>query len=172
MNRAWLWRVFGHRAFAWTPHTAHGLRRRVLRAFGARLAGNVKIRRSVRIDRPWNLAAGHLTIFGDHAALRLAEPITIGQRCVISQHAVLASEMLDPEATDAGSGRLVARTGPIVIGDDCWVAADALVLPGTTIGAGTVVGARALVAGDLPGWVVAVGEPARPLKARAFVNAG
>ncbi|MBK7403450.1 MAG: colanic acid biosynthesis acetyltransferase WcaF [Phycisphaerales bacterium] len=171
MNRAWWWRLVGRRAFAWTPHTAHGLRRRVLRAFGARLAGSVKIRRSVRIDRPWNLAAGHLTIFGDHAALRLAETVTIGERCVISQYAVLATEMVDPVASDPASGRLVSKTGAIVIGDDCWVAADALVLPGSRIEKGTVVGARSLVDGDLPGWSVAVGEPARAIKSRAFVNA-
>jgi putative colanic acid biosynthesis acetyltransferase WcaF len=159
-----LWRTVGRRVFAWTPHTAHGLRRRLLRAFGADLRGVVKIRRSVRIDRPWNLAAGHLTIFGDHAALRLAAGVTIGDRCVISQHAILATEMLDP-----ATGERV--TGPIRIGDDCWVAADALVLPGRTIGSGTVVGARALVADDLPEWTVAVGEPAMGIKPRAFVNA-
>lgn len=160
-----LWRTVGSRLFACTPHTAHKFRRRLLGAFGARLTGNVKIRRSVRIDRPWHLAAGHLTIFGDHAALRLAAPITIGERCVISQHAILATEMLDPQTGET-------TRAPITIEDDCWIAADALVLPGTTVHAGTVVGARALVAADLPGWTVAVGEPARGIKPRAFANAG
>ena len=160
-----LWRVLGARVFACTPHTAHKFRRRLLGAFGATLSGNVKIRRSVRIDRPWHLAAGHLTIFGDHAALRLAAPVTIGERCVISQHAILATEMLDPR-----TGR--TTSAPITIEDDCWIAADALVLPGTTVHAGTVVGARALVATDLPGWTVAVGEPARGIKPRVFANTG
>ncbi|MCC7389894.1 MAG: hypothetical protein IT431_14130 [Phycisphaerales bacterium] len=159
-----LWRTVGRRLFACTPHTAHGLRVGLLRAFGAELSGAVKIRRSVLLDRPWNLTARHLAIFGDHAALRLRERVSVGERCVISQHAVLATEMLDPR-----TGR--ERTGPITIGDDCWIAADALVLPGTTIQAGTVVGARALVEGDLPGWTVAVGQPAKGIKARAFVNA-
>jgi len=160
-----LWRAVGARVFACTPHTAHKSRRRLLGAFGARLTGNVKIRRSVRIDRPWHLSAGHLTIFGDYAALRLAAPIAIGERCVISQHAILATEMLDPQTGET-------TTAPITIEDDCWIAADALVLPGTTVHAGTVVGARALVAEDLPGWTVAVGEPARGIKPRTFANAG
>jgi len=168
--RAALWRSLGRWLFAHTPHTAHRLRRAILRRFGADLRGNVKIRRSVKIDRPWNLSAGHLTIFGDHAALRLREPIEIGERCVISQYAVLATEVLDPALSEP-AGRLVDRVGPIRIEDDCWVAADALVLPGVTIRAGAVIGARALVATDVPGWTVAVGEPARGLKARAFVNA-
>lgn len=160
-----LWRTLGSRIFGCTPHTAHTFRRRLLRFFGATLTGNVKIRRSVRIDRPWNLTAGHLTIFGDDAALRLCAPITIGERCVISQHAILATEMLDPDTGEP-------TAAPITIEDDCWIAADALVLPGTTVHAGTVVGARALVATDLPGWTVAVGEPARAIKPRIFANTG
>ncbi len=159
-----LWRTLGSRVFALSPHTAHKFRRRLLRFFGASLTGNVKVRRSVRIDRPWNLTAGHLTIFGDAAALRLCAPITIGDRCVISQHAILTTEMLDPDTREPTSA-------PITIEDDCWIAADALVLPGTTVHAGTVVGARALVATDLPGWTVAVGEPARAIKPRTFANA-
>ncbi|VAX42285.1 hypothetical protein MNBD_PLANCTO03-142, partial [hydrothermal vent metagenome] len=130
----------------------------------ANLTGVVKIRRSVKIDCPWHLTAGHLTVFGDHAALRLREPITIGQRCVISQYTILATEILDPR-----TGQTVAA--PITIEDECWVAADALVLPGTTIHAGTVVGSRAMVETDLPEWSIAVGEPARAIKSRKFVNA-
>ena len=159
-----LWRTIGRRAFACTPHTAYRFRARLLGCFGADLSGAVKIRRSVWIDRPWNLAAGHLAIFGDHAALRLLEPIRVGERCVISQYAILAPEMLDPRTGETTSG-------PITIEDDCWIAADALVLPGTTIHAGTVVGSRAMVESDLPGWTVAVGQPARAIKPRAFVNA-
>ncbi len=84
----------------------------------------------------------------------------------MSQLAIVTTEMLDPidpsQSIDA----------PITIEDDCWVAADSLVLPGSVIRAGTVVGARSLVEGELPGWTVAVGQPARPIKARAFVPVG
>lgn len=161
--KQWLWRVIGRRLFRASPHVAHRYRRGLLRWFGADLTGRVKIRRSVRIDRPWNLTAGHLTIFGDHAALRLREKITLGERCVVSQHTMLATEMVDPRTGET-------TTAPITVGDDCWIAADSLVLPGATIGAGTVVGARGLVESDLPEWTVAVGQPARGIKPRAFVN--
>lgn len=160
--RARWWRLAGRWIFRCSPHIAHGLRRRVLRMAGARLTGNVKIRRSVRIDRPWNLEAGHLTVFGDHATLRLLHPLTIGERCVVSQHTIVTTEMLDP----SNPSRRVE--GPIVIEDDCWVAAETLVLPGSVIRAGTVVGARGLVEGELPGWSIAVGQPARAIKPRAF----
>jgi putative colanic acid biosynthesis acetyltransferase WcaF len=50
-----------------------------------------------------------------------------------------------------------------------WVAADAFVGPGVTIGARTVLGARASAFADLPGDVIAVGNPAKPIKPREFV---
>lgn len=163
--RALMWRTIGCVAFRCSPHVAHGFRRRVLRLAGARLRGRVKIRRSVRIDRPWNLEAGNLTIFGDHAVLRLRRPLVIGERCVVSQHAIVTTEMLDPR----DPARRVE--GPIRIEDDCWVAAETLVLPGSVIRAGTVVGARGMVEGELPGWSIAVGQPARAIKARQFGGA-
>ena len=39
---------------------------------------------------------------------------------------------------------------PVVIGDDVWVGANAVVLPGTSIGAGAVIGAGTVVSGDIP----------------------
>ena len=50
---------------------------------------------------------------------------------------------------------------PIVIGDNVWLGGGAIVCPGVTIGANTVVGAGAVVIRDLPPDVVAVGNPAR-----------
>ncbi len=163
--RSLYWRLLGRVLFRCSPHIAHGRRRRLLRLAGAHLTGNVKIRRSVRIDRPWNLRAGHLTIFGDHAALRLLCPVSIGERCVVSQHAIITTEMLDPN----DPSRVIS--GPVTIEDDCWIAAETLVLPGSVVRAGTVVGARGMVEGELEGWSVAVGQPARAIKPRTFANA-
>ncbi|WP_308259108.1 sugar O-acetyltransferase [Pseudonocardia sp. H11422] len=50
---------------------------------------------------------------------------------------------------------------PIAIGDNVWIGGGAIVLPGVSIGADTVVGAGAVVTRDLPAGVVAVGNPAR-----------
>lgn len=162
--RSCLWRCLGQPLFACTPHTAHRFRYALLKLFGAQLRGRVKIRRSVRIDCPWNLSAGHLTIFGDRAWLRAAAPITIGQRCVISQYAILSTEKIDPTTR-------LPTIAPITIEDDCWIAAETLVLPGTAVHTGTVVGARAMVQTDLPEWSIAVGQPAKAIKPRQFVNA-
>lgn len=49
----------------------------------------------------------------------------------------------------------------IVIGDDVWVGARVIILPGATIGDGAIVGAGALVRGYIPANAIAVGVPAR-----------
>ena len=54
---------------------------------------------------------------------------------------------------------------PIAIGDNVWLGGGVIVCPGVTIGADTVVGAGAVVVRDLPAGVVAVGSPARVLRA-------
>lgn len=54
---------------------------------------------------------------------------------------------------------------PITIGDNVWLGGGTIVLPGVTIGENTVVGAGAVVTRDLPANVVAVGNPARVIRA-------
>ncbi|GGK98639.1 maltose O-acetyltransferase [Mangrovihabitans endophyticus] len=54
---------------------------------------------------------------------------------------------------------------PITVGDNVWLGGGVIVCPGVTIGANTVVGAGAVVVRDLPADVVAVGNPARVVRA-------
>lgn len=52
----------------------------------------------------------------------------------------------------------------IRIGDNVWIGAGALILPGVTIGDNTVIGAGSVVTRDIPAGVVAVGNPCRVLR--------
>jgi galactoside O-acetyltransferase len=51
--------------------------------------------------------------------------------------------------------------GKITIGEDCWLGTSVTVLPGVTIGCGSVIGAGAVVTKDVPELSIAVGVPAR-----------
>lgn len=56
--------------------------------------------------------------------------------------------------------------GPVHIGSDCWIGTEATILGGVTVGDGAIVGARAVVAKDVPPFSVVVGNPASVVKYR------
>jgi acetyltransferase-like isoleucine patch superfamily enzyme len=53
---------------------------------------------------------------------------------------------------------------PIKIGANVWIGFDCCILPGVTIGDGSVVGARSVVMENVPAFSVAVGNPARVVR--------
>lgn len=53
---------------------------------------------------------------------------------------------------------------PVIIEDNVWLGEFVSVLPGVTIGRGTIVGANSVVSKSLPEYVIAVGIPAKPIK--------
>lgn len=54
--------------------------------------------------------------------------------------------------------------GRIKVSDCCFLGAHCILLPGTKIGAGSVIGSGSIVAGEIPAGVVAIGAPAKPVK--------
>lgn len=54
--------------------------------------------------------------------------------------------------------------GRINVADHCFIGAHCVLLPGSRIGVGSIVGSGSVVTGEIPAGVVAVGAPARPIK--------
>jgi putative colanic acid biosynthesis acetyltransferase WcaF len=133
----------------------------LLAAFGARLDPVVRIRRTVRIECPWNLSVGHDSAIGDRAVLYCLGPVSIGSRVTVSQGAHLC----------AGTHDFTRRPMPLVrppitVGDDAWICAEAFVGPGVHIGAGAILGARAVAMRSLAPWTIHAGNPAKPIRPR------
>jgi acetyltransferase-like isoleucine patch superfamily enzyme len=80
--------------------------------------------------------------------------ITIGARTMISPKVTLVTE---GHPVDLAERRDFITVAPIVIEADVWIGAAATVLPGVTIGHGSVVGAGAVVAKDVPPLTVVTG---------------
>lgn len=122
------------------------LRVALLRLFGAEIGRSVVVRHRVRVLWPWKLEIGDHSWIGEGAWLLNLEPITIGSNVCISQEAFLCTG-----SHNRNSSRFAYDNGPITVGDSCWVAAQALILRGVTLGNNTVVGARAVVTRSTPG---------------------
>lgn len=155
-----LWRVC-RPLFAWSPAPLHGWRRGLLRAFGARIGRGVAIYPSVEITQPWRLEIGDESAVGPGVVLYSLAEIRLGARVTVSQRAHLCAASRDHRRRDF---RLERR--PIRIGDDAWIAAEAFVGPGVSVGRGAVVAARAVAVRDVEAWVVVAGNPARPVSRR------
>ena len=56
--------------------------------------------------------------------------------------------------------------GDIIIGNDVWIGYEAVILAGVTIGAGAIIGTRAVVTKDVPPYTIVGGVPAKPIKKR------
>lgn len=160
MARRALWEI-GRWLFRLSPRPLFAWRRTLLRLFGARIGKEVHIYPSAVIFMPWNLTIGDWSAVGESAYIYNLGSVTIGRSVTISQRAHLCAGTHDYTSPD-----MALLRPPIVVDDEAWVCADAFVGPGVTIGAGAVLGARAVAVRDVPPWMIAVGNPARPIKPR------
>jgi putative colanic acid biosynthesis acetyltransferase WcaF len=156
-----LWGVVEVLFFRYTPKPLHKWRAFILRLFGAKVGKGVHVYPGAKIWAPWNIELGNECGVASGAILYSQGKITIGQRAVISQGAQLCSGTHD--YTHPGFPLV---TSPINIGDQAWIAADAFVHPGVTVGNGCVIGARSVVIKDMPEWMVCAGHPCKPIKER------
>lgn len=88
--------------------------------------------------------------------------IYVGEYTMLGPNVVLASagHPILPELRE----KIYQYNMPIHIGKNCWLGAGVIVLPGITIGDGSVVGAGSVVTKDIPAGVIAVGNPCRVLR--------
>jgi putative colanic acid biosynthesis acetyltransferase WcaF len=147
----------------WTPPPLHRWRAAVLRMFGATVGRGARVYSSACIWLPANLVIGEHSVLGPRVRCYNQGRITIGNRVTVSQDASLCASSHDVSDRHF---QLVLR--PIAIGDDAWIAAEAFVGPGVSVGEGAVLGARGVTARDLAPWNVYVGNPARQIKLRQF----
>lgn len=147
--------------FRWSPRLLYPCRNFLLRLFGAKIGHSVRIYPSVQIFAPWNLCIGNEVTIGHKVRLYALATIEIGARTVLSQGAHLCAGSHDYTRTDFP---LLAK--PIRIGNDAWIAAEAFIGPGVTLGDGCIAGARAVVMKSLHDGAVAAGNPARIIKVR------
>lgn len=157
----YLWSVVWLLLFRPSPKPFHAWRCWLLKLFGAQLGHNVHPYPTAKIWAPWNLTMGDRACLADHVDCYCVAPISIGADSTISQYSFLCSA-----THDYTSAAMPLQYAPIVIGTNVWITADVFVGPGVTIGDGTVVTARSSVFSDLPGWVVASGNPATVRKPR------
>jgi acetyltransferase-like isoleucine patch superfamily enzyme len=100
--------------------------------------------------------------------------VTLGAKSVIAAYCYLMSGgSYDTESPlPPADQEQFTSVGPLEIGPGCWLGAKVVVLDGASIGAGSVIGAGAVVNRPLPERCVAVGVPARVVRTLSTSYAG
>lgn len=143
------------------PPFGKGWRRFMLRLFGANIAKGANIYPTARIWLPRHLVMEEGSTIGPKVDCYNMAPITLRKGAIVSQRAYLCAgdhDHRDPHF------QLVTR--PIELGAHSWVAAEAFVAPGVTLGEGAVLAARGVAVKDMPAWTVWGGNPAKQIGER------
>lgn len=136
-----------------------GLRRQLLTELLGAVGEDTEIRPPFYVDYGSKITFG-ARCFANFGLVALdVAPITIGNDVQIGPHVQLLTPTHPVEPVARREKWEAAE--PITVRDNVWIGGGAIVCPGVTIGEDTVVGAGAVVTRDLPGGVVAVGNPAR-----------
>lgn len=157
---------------SWAAHLAHGLldllpwplRPALWKLLLGRMGRSVVLDYGVFIRVPWFVKLGSDLYIGRGSQLWAHSHeagITIGNHVLIAPGALLTTLSHDYRAPG-----MPVEARPITVGDQVWIGARAVILPGVSLGTGAVVAAGAVVNADVPAWTVVAGVPARVVKRR------
>ncbi len=114
-----------------------------------------------------NNAVGDVVI-GDHTRIGLHNtiigPVTIGNHVNLAQGITITALNHNFEAPERRIDEQGVSTQQVIIGDDIWIGAHAVILPGVTIGNHCVIAAGAVVTKDVPPHSLVAGVPAKIIK--------
>ena len=137
-------------------------RARILRSLIPQMRDGVTIEPPFYCDYGAHIAIGKGTFFNFNCVILDVTPVRIGSRVLFgpSVQVYAATHPLGASARRSGleSGR------PVEIGDEVWIGGGAIVCPGVTIGARSVIGAGSVVTRDIPADVFAAGNPCRVVR--------
>ncbi len=155
LTKRWL-KVWAKRALNIPGLLGIILRRARYQARGATL-GNLSVLCKLNLNgSAKKLTVGERSFVGTNVHLALHERIVIGSKVVINSNVQLLTASHD---TTHPAWLMFAK--PIIVKDFAWIAYNAIILPGVTVGVGAVVGAGAVVTKDVPDYAVVVGNPSK-----------
>jgi len=124
---------------------------------------------SIRIEKGW-MTTGADVSFGP--GCHIYEPragLEIGDNCLIAGGVKICGVQHGMDSVEVPMRQQAPRELPIRIEEDVWVGMGSIIMPGVTIGKGSVIGAGSVVTGDIPPFSVAYGTPCKIRRKRIDV---
>jgi len=111
-------------------------------------------------------------IIGEHTLIGIGNviigPVSIGNNVIFAQNIVVSGLNHEYRDVTMPIHEQKVTVAPIVVEDECWIAANVVITAGVTIGKHSVIAAGAVVTKSIPPYSVAVGNPARVIKKYNF----
>lgn len=139
-----------------------GLRIRLLRVAGVLFEADALVFSGLRVAGEGRLWIGRGAFINHDCLIDCAADVRIGRHVALGNRVSLVTSGHEMGGSEARAGRRVLRT--ITVGDGAWLGANVTVLGGAHIGAGSVVGAGAVVTRDIPANTLWSGVPARQIR--------
>jgi len=138
-----------------------GLKKFLLRLFGAKIGNNVLIKPAVNIKFPWKLSIGDNSWIGERVWIDNLTEVSIGANVCISQGAMLLTGNHDykKESFDLIIGK-------ITLEDGAWIGAKSVVCPGVTVKSHAILSVNSIATKDLEAWQIYQGNPAIKVRKR------
>jgi len=105
------------------------------------------------------LEIGHDSFFSDGVSVCATQSIRIGHHAKLGPRIDISDYAFHQVSPDAPT-----RCAPVIIGNNVWIRANSMILPGAVIGDHAVIGVSSIVTGEIPAKCLAVGNPARVIK--------
>ncbi|PWJ56728.1 putative colanic acid biosynthesis acetyltransferase WcaF [Dyadobacter jejuensis] len=142
-----------------------GLKRFLLRLFGADIASDVVIKPKVNIKYPWFLKVDQQVWIGEEVWIDNLAMVTISTNACLSQGCYLLT----------GNHNYKKHTfdlmvSPIVLEAGAWIGAKATVCPGVTVGSHAILTVQSVATSDLLPYGIYQGNPAVLTKKRTIEN--
>jgi len=156
-----LWFLF-NAAFVYNPwNPFSGLRKAVLRLFGAKIGKGVIVKPRVQVKFPWNLEIGDHCWIGEAAWIENQGKVTIGNHCCLSQGATI---MTGNHNYKKATFDLIVQD--VVLEDGVWIGSNAMVTQGVRCGSHAVLGVQSVASKDLEPYTIYGGSPCQALRKR------
>jgi putative colanic acid biosynthesis acetyltransferase WcaF len=140
-----------------------GIKKALLRLFGAKIGKGVVLKPSINIKYPWKLSIGDFSWIGEKVWIDNLGQVDIGKNVCISQGAMLLTGNHDYKKQ--GFDLMV---GKIILEDGVWIGAESLVCPGVVCATHAVLAAKSVATQNLSAYQIYQGNPAHIVKERVI----
>lgn len=137
-------------------------RRAIVEELLGSIGENFVLHSPFRCDFGFNIHIGDNFVGNFNLSILDEVSVVIGDNVMIGPNCSLVTIVHALDAHQRNEGVMMAK--PIVIGDNVWIAANVVILPGVSIGDGAVIGAGSVVTKSIPGNVLAVGNPCKVVR--------